>query len=305
MPLHRVWAQRLRWRRRLFAALALLLPAAALALWRGEAGWLLFSALGFLLPYPGAEEAALRAIDRHGLAYRAWLETPKEDPLYPRLATEAEAQAKRLSPPPVPLWAGALYLAALLTLLLLAGPAPIQPGLAEPPPLQAPKKKAASPAPRGAKEQQTKTKAAQRGAQPNAPGPTPAAPGQNAPAKPPPKAAPKPRAGTPQKAREMAQPQGAPGARPPAPRPPTNKSGTAKEPAPAQRAPGPQADAKPPAKTPEPPPVEQPEARALPSPWPAGRPPEAVRQRAETYLADEPLPPELAELLRRYFELSP
>ena len=46
---------------------------------------------------------------------------------------------------------------------------------------------------------------------------------------------------------------------------------------------------------------EEGEEAALPSPWPAGRPPEAVRRGVEVYLEKTPLPPEARELLRRYF----
>ncbi|RDI94967.1 hypothetical protein DV704_08870 [Meiothermus sp. QL-1] len=41
----------------------------------------------------------------------------------------------------------------------------------------------------------------------------------------------------------------------------------------------------------------------LPSPWQAGRPPENVQRQVERYLESEPLPPEVREVLRRYFEL--
>ena len=43
----------------------------------------------------------------------------------------------------------------------------------------------------------------------------------------------------------------------------------------------------------------------LPSPWPSGQPPQNVQRQAEKYLESEPLPPEVRELLRRYFELPP
>ncbi|RIH93850.1 hypothetical protein [Meiothermus granaticius] len=42
----------------------------------------------------------------------------------------------------------------------------------------------------------------------------------------------------------------------------------------------------------------------LPSPWPAGSPPQKVQRQAQNYLENEPLPPEVRDLLRRYFELS-
>lgn len=41
----------------------------------------------------------------------------------------------------------------------------------------------------------------------------------------------------------------------------------------------------------------------LPSPWQAGPPPENVQRQAEKYLESEPLPPEVREVVRRYFEL--
>lgn len=41
----------------------------------------------------------------------------------------------------------------------------------------------------------------------------------------------------------------------------------------------------------------------LPSPWRAGQPPENVQRQAEKYLESEPLPPEVREVVRRYFEL--
>ena len=46
------------------------------------------------------------------------------------------------------------------------------------------------------------------------------------------------------------------------------------------------------------------QAGDLPAPWPEGRPPEVVRARAETYLSEEPLPPEVRELVSRYFDLE-
>lgn len=46
------------------------------------------------------------------------------------------------------------------------------------------------------------------------------------------------------------------------------------------------------------------EAGDLPAPWPEGRPPEVVRARVETYLSEEPLAPEVRELVLRYFELE-
>lgn len=42
----------------------------------------------------------------------------------------------------------------------------------------------------------------------------------------------------------------------------------------------------------------------LPSPWPSGQPPQNVQRQAENYLQSEPLPPEVREVLRQYFELS-
>ena len=42
----------------------------------------------------------------------------------------------------------------------------------------------------------------------------------------------------------------------------------------------------------------------LPSPWAAGRSPEEVRRAAERYLQTAPLAPEVAEAVRRYFELE-
>lgn len=44
---------------------------------------------------------------------------------------------------------------------------------------------------------------------------------------------------------------------------------------------------------------------ALPSPWASGQPPQNVQRQAEQYLESEPLPPEVRNLVRRYFELPP
>jgi hypothetical protein len=41
----------------------------------------------------------------------------------------------------------------------------------------------------------------------------------------------------------------------------------------------------------------------LPSPWQAGQPPQNVQRQAENFLESEPLPPEVRNLVRRYFEL--
>uniref|UniRef100_A0A7C3DMG2 Uncharacterized protein n=1 Tax=Meiothermus ruber TaxID=277 RepID=A0A7C3DMG2_MEIRU len=43
----------------------------------------------------------------------------------------------------------------------------------------------------------------------------------------------------------------------------------------------------------------------LPSPWASGQPPQNVQRQAEKYLESEPLPPEVRDVLRRYFELPP
>ncbi|WP_182482713.1 hypothetical protein [Calidithermus roseus] len=43
--------------------------------------------------------------------------------------------------------------------------------------------------------------------------------------------------------------------------------------------------------------------RNLPNPWRGGQPPQSVRRQVERYLESEPLPPEVRNLLRRYFEL--
>jgi hypothetical protein len=43
----------------------------------------------------------------------------------------------------------------------------------------------------------------------------------------------------------------------------------------------------------------------LPSPWASGQPPQNVQRQAEKYLESEPLPPEVRNLVRRYFELPP
>jgi hypothetical protein len=41
----------------------------------------------------------------------------------------------------------------------------------------------------------------------------------------------------------------------------------------------------------------------LPSPWEAGQPPQDVQRQAEQFLESEPLPPEVRDIVRRYFEL--
>jgi len=51
-------------------------------------------------------------------------------------------------------------------------------------------------------------------------------------------------------------------------------------------------------------PAAAPQDAPLPAPWPEGEPPEGVRQRAERYLMEFPLSPEVRDLVERYFELS-
>jgi len=41
----------------------------------------------------------------------------------------------------------------------------------------------------------------------------------------------------------------------------------------------------------------------LPNPWASGTPPQNVQRQAEKYLENEPLPPEVRDIVRRYFEL--
>lgn len=45
------------------------------------------------------------------------------------------------------------------------------------------------------------------------------------------------------------------------------------------------------------------QVRNLPNPWRGGQPPQSVQRQVERYLESEPLPPEVRDLLRRYFEL--
>ncbi|WP_456476953.1 hypothetical protein, partial [Oceanithermus sp.] len=89
MTLHRRWAARRAWRVRALLAALLALPAWLLAAWLGP--WVVALAL-LPLAYPARrqEARALAEIDRElGLAYRTALETPADDPAYPRLRAEA------------------------------------------------------------------------------------------------------------------------------------------------------------------------------------------------------------------------
>lgn len=142
-PVHRRWAARLAWRRRLqwaLIAFALLLP---LALWVHPA-WGLLSLLALLYPSRLELPRALRQLDeRYGLAYHSALEAPPAHPWRQRLEAEARQSLLQARLPKLPWLAGGIYL-ALLGLVWLLPPVPV-PGLSAPPRAPAPNTQASPP----------------------------------------------------------------------------------------------------------------------------------------------------------------
>ncbi len=329
MTLHRRWAARRAWRVRALLAALLALPAWLLSAWLGP--WVVALAL-LPLAYPARREEtrALAEIDRElGLAYRTALETPANDPAYPRLRAEAEraARAARLPRPP---WREAALALALWVLVLAAS----LPGRAPAPPAEA----GAPAAPERAAPAASEPPPGRAGERPEA------ASGEAAPAE----TAEPPTGSMSPEAAEDAQPAGAEAA-------PGTEAAEGLEPGePAQGAEaveGAAADAAEAEGTPaaaetaaedtpvrgeaardgadgegalaegpaargsagagseaagaSAPEVPQPQTPAgLPSPWAGGAPPEAVQRAAERYLQSAPLPPDAAEAVRRYFELE-
>ena len=318
--LHRRIAQRLAWRKRVALGFFLLLLGAVLALLTGERAGLLLPLAALLYPARREEARALTYLDRFGLAYRAWLEADPGDPLYPELARAAEAQAQRVRPPRFPLLglAALLVLWAALGLWAPSGPgapeevarpaaAPERPrpaGGAAPAPEEPPEEagKAASPSTSPRSRARPGEEAGKKGAEtPEGTMPETARPAPGT-------AKDRPRPG------EEAGPEGA-GRRLPGGAesgseaaegaPPEDgkalgraASGSAAKGAPAWGA-GPGDSGVPPVPPPEPAAGER-----LPSPWPKGRPPEAVRRRAADYLEAVPLTPAQRRVLEAYFGLS-
>ncbi len=295
---HWTYAGRLAWRWRLGLASGLALLG---LLWPP---FLPLSPLPLLLPARLWERAALRAIARHSLAYPTALAYGEE-------ALWAEARKVRVDLPPFPWPLLALYLTLLLLGLLGLSWRTGQgvPWWAPTPPpwtREAPRPGEGGAAPRPSEASRT------------VPGETPT-PGE----------APGPRG----KGEEVS-PQGTPGDVPPQAKgaetpdpgeraPGTPESGIGREaqapsgPREGGFGPGPGGEA-PALGNPEVPPpgAQGPEAGLLPPgpgeggeapplpPWPQGRPPERVQRGAEVYLERTPLPPEVRDLLRRYFGLE-
>ncbi|WP_457631650.1 hypothetical protein [Oceanithermus sp.] len=326
MDLHRRWAARRAWRARVLLAALLAVAAWALRPWLGYAA-LLLPLLALLYPASREEERALAEIDRRlGLAYRTALETPPDDPAYPRLR-RAAAQAAAAARLPRPPW-GALALAVLVWLAAAALPPPGGAGFwresatavrqdagpAESPrtadreggrPLESGD---AEPAAEGADDGaagRAQEAAGQPASEPETGGQ--GAEAQNADAR---------EAGRSAAAGEGAASGGdlqASGGEE------AKSAVAAEEPAGAAAvagdegggadgADGASGGAGSDSGGPESPPLPaarppQPEAGALPDPWEAGPPPD-VRRAAERYIENNPLPPGAAEAIRRYFELD-
>lgn len=278
---HRAYAERLAWRARLLLAL-LLLP---LGLFHPLG--LFLSLLSLLLPSQPFEGRALSEIARrHGLAYQTALEY-QEDPLW-----EAAKKVKaRL--PPCPWGLLGLYLTAFLFLLLLhmptsRAPSPLVPSLPQMAPekgQEAPSEKPTpSPGEKAAKEAKGQGQGQGR--------PADKAPSKTGPA---PWESPK----TPKKPKDQAPTQ------------PLERPGQGKAPGPPGQTPG--RGAAPGLPLPQLTPKEGPRAPLPlgpgegekaspppPSPWPQG-PPREIRRSVEVYLEKTEPPPEVRELIRRYF----
>lgn len=119
--MHRVWARRRAWRKRLQGALLgllLLLPLTLLV----HPAWGLLSLLALAYPARREERAALADLDRkYGLAYRSALEAPPDHPWRGRLEAEASASLSRAQPPAFP-WPLALVYLALVGLIWVLPP---------------------------------------------------------------------------------------------------------------------------------------------------------------------------------------
>jgi len=336
MDFHRRWAVRRAWRVR--AVLAALLSLVA---WPGR---VLLGPAALLLPLaalfypPGREEKrALAEIDEEiGLVYRTALETPTGDPAAPRLRREAAEAARRARLPRFP-WA---ELALAAALWLAAGLLPPLTGN-EAPATTAANPTAAAPEPAGGGEAQPEQPAdGQEQTSPSRSGP--AAPEQkgvkptadeeesghdvasgsekDAPEPAATRAQPAPAATRQEKGAASGEPasasegsgegqsagtSGGEDASSPEAAPPGEKAGEAGS-QPLESAGGAgrgrESGGNQPPKA-----LAQPAAASgekLPSPWPAGSPPEDVKRAAERYIQNNPLPPGAAEALRRYFELE-
>ncbi len=337
MDFHRRWAVRRAWRVR--AVLAALL---ALAAWPGRA--LLGPAALFLplaaLFYPPwrEEERALAEIDEElGLVYRTALETPAGDQAAPRLRREAEEAARRARLPRFP-WAELTLAAALW---LAAGFLPPPGGKAPATSAASPGSTGAAQRPAGGKESQPADHEGGR-EQATPPRSGPAAPGQEEAS--PAASEEAPQRGDVPNAEKGAREPAATGAQPAPAATRQEKGAASSEPAPASEGSGEGQSAgtvggegasAPQAATPgekageagvqplesaggagrgrksggnrPPKAFAQPAAASeeeLPSPWPAGSPPQDVKRAAERYIQNNPLPPGAAEALRRYFELE-
>ncbi len=337
MDFHRRWAAHRAWRVR--AMLAALL---ALAAWPGRA--LLGPAALFLplaaLFYPlrREEKRALAEIDEElGLVYRTALETPAGDPAAPRLRREAEEAARRARLPRFP-WAELTLAAALW---LAAGFLPPPGGKAPTTSAASPGSTGAAQRPAGGKESQSadqeggREQATPPRSGPAAPGQEEASPAANEEA---------PRQGDARSAEKGAREPAATRTQPAPAAPFSCRVAASGEPASASEGSGEgqpagtvggEGASVPKAAAPgekageagaqlldstggagrgrksggnQPPKAfAQPAAAGgekLPSPWPAGSPPQDVKRAAERYIQNNPLPPGAAEALRRYFELE-
>ena len=277
---HRAYAERLAWRARLLLAL-LLLP-----LWLFHPLGLFLSLLSLLLPSQPFEGRALSEIARrHGLAYQTALEY-QEDPLW-EAAKKVEARL-----PPFPWGLLGLYLTAFLFLLLLHMP---NPRLAPSLPQMAPEKGQEAPSEKPTPSPEKAAGAPRSGHLEEAKGqgkPADKAPSKTGPA---PDQSPK----TPEKPKDLAPTQ------------PLERPGQGRAPGPPGQTPG--RGAAPGLPPPQLTPKEGPRAPLPlgpgegekaspppPSPWPQG-PPREIRRSVEVYLEKTEPPPEVRELIRRYF----
>ncbi|WP_457637448.1 hypothetical protein [Oceanithermus sp.] len=334
MNLHRRWAARRAWRTRALLAIPLAIAAWLLRAWLGYAA-LLLPLASLLYSSRWQESRALAEIDiALGLAYRTALETPPEEPAYQRLRLQAEEIERSATLPRLP-WPTLLLAAALW---LAAGLVPA-PQIAPPTVRQGPllpaengqtegrdggertsESRTAKQGKTGLEDQQTgsgevalggngeKTSGAGEegsrpasqdsaptgeegilkrerppGAPPQEEGTQTASAGEEGPAS-------QSQARSEKGGNDAAGEKSAPAARQDgsgsgAGGAPGNQAGTREKPA-AMPVPTPRAAGK------------------LPSPWEEGSPPQEVKQAAERYIENNPLPPGAARALRRYFELG-
>ncbi len=277
---HLAYAQRLAWRARLLLALAtallgLLLPPLAR-----------LSPLWLLLPARLWEGQALRVIARVSLAYPTAL-------AYGEARLWEAARKVEIPLPPFPLSLLLLYLLVLLLALALplkAGTSPLfppqAPSLGSPTLGESPGGEAPNPTPQGEVGKGEEGTPQEEGSPGTGPveEPKDQGPGEGQ--------------GDPEGLRGEGTGEGdpSPGAQggPPSPRPGTGEGEPHLE-EPQEVAVRPQGEAQGLLEG------GGEGGKALPSPWPEGRPPERVVRGAEVYLERTPLPEEARELIRRYF----